>query len=347
MSLNKFRLSLATVTAAALLTVAVPVRADSISPTSFSATLGVGGSVTVRKTVTVDAGSASTQADILFLTDSTGSMGGAIGAVQTAANAILAGTAALGDIQWGVADYKDSGDIYTYNLAQAITPVQAAVTGAIGLWTASGGGDFAEDNLHALTVASGPTTGWRAGSQKVVVIFRDAPAHDPGSAGETLASTKAALIAAGVKVISFDVGSLNSSGQFDGAGSITADVPGSSYNVGLGGDPAATVIAAISAAFATYSSVCLDTSETPAGVTASSTACHVGMFDRSVERTFDFDLTFTGDAPGVYSFNTYGTVDGGRVATEADRIEVPEPFTLAMFGLGLAGIGFMRRRRAA
>jgi hypothetical protein len=335
--------------------------ADSISPTSFSASIGVGGSATVHKTVTVSAGTATTQADILFLSDTTGSMGSTIASVAAGAADIMTGTAsALGNVAWGVADYKDNspccspGDGYTYKLGQAITTNQAAVQTALNAWSAGGGGDTPEEGLYALTQTTDASTGWRAGSQKIVVIFGDATAHDPSGVDPlvTLTTTKLALIAAGVKVIAFDVGCMDcGTGQMAGATGVPA-ATGGSYNVGLGSDPAQTVIDAITAAFATYSSVCLDTSSTPVGLTPSSAPpCVVGSFDRSVEHTFDFDLTFTGDAPGDYVFPTFATVDGGIVATEEDHITVagavPEPFTLAMFGLGLAGLGFARRRRAA
>ena len=69
--------------------------------------------------------------------------------------------------------------------------------------------------------------------------------------------------------------------------------------------------------------------------------------------TFGFDVTFTGNTAGTYSFNLYGTVDGGRVATEADRIEVnsvtppgtPDAgSTLMLLGVALAGVQTLRRK---
>src|SRR5206468_7508672 len=61
---------------------------------------------------------------------------------------------------------------------QAITANQAAVINAINGWSASGGDDLPEAGLYGLhEVVS--LAGWRAGSEKFIVWFGDAPGHEP------------------------------------------------------------------------------------------------------------------------------------------------------------------------
>ena len=51
------------------------------------------------------------------------------------------------------------------------------------------------------------------------------------------------------------------------------------------------------------------------------------------------------DAPGLYTFTlTAQDAQGVTVAESQIQAAVPEPATLALFGFGMAGIGFMRRR---
>lgn len=320
--------------------------ADSISPTSFAATVGVGGTATVNKTVTVSAGTpTSAKVDVVFLTDTTGSMGGTIANVISGFASVASTVGALGDVNFAVQEYKDIGDAFEWRQNTAMTGNLTDVQNGINLYSAGGGGDTPEANLQALFNAAN-STAWRPGSTRFVVWSGDAPGHDPsGSLGITEAQATAALQAAGVDVIALDVGGLDSTGQ---AGRITA-ATGGTLQSGVDPTNVSNLIASsIVSAFATYSTVCLDTSETPAGVSAAASACISGAFDRSVERTFDFTLSFTGDAPGTYSFNTYGTVDGGRVATEADRIvvgEVPEPASLAVLSVGLIALGAGRKLR--
>ena len=45
-------------------------------------------------------------------------------------------------------------------------------------------------------------------------------------------------------------------------------------------------------------------------------------YDRSIDRTFTFDVTFTAVSPGSYNFSIPVLVDGGTMATEQDNILV-------------------------
>jgi len=328
------------------------VLADSISPDSFSASLAIGESVTVHKTVTVDEGPGLTQADIYFLADTTGSMGGAIGAVKASAGAILSSIATTygSAVSFAVGEYKDFGDVYVYRLNTAMTSSQASAQTGINAWFASGGGDGPEAELYAMnSLATDPGTGWRSGSEKILVWFGDYYGHDP-SGGVTEAMATAALVGKGIQTLAVDVGIMNLTGQATRIAAAT----GGSVTTGVNtATIVAAIEAAISTAFATYTTVSLDVSEAPAGVGVAFTpANHTGAFDRSVTRSFGFDVTFTGLAAGDYFFDIYGTVDGGRVAAERDHIlcdgdhsTVPEPSSLLLLGSGILGLAAFGKRK--
>jgi hypothetical protein len=325
--------------------------ADSISPTTFSASIAVGGTATVDKTVSLSAGATSGgRGDVFFLADSTGSMGSAIASVKTNAASIMATTSAYGDMAFGVGDYKDFGDSWVYRLGQAITTNTSAAQTAINAWSASGGGDGPEAQLYALYhVATDAGTGWRAGSEKIVLWFGDYEGHDP-SGGITEAMATTALVNKGIMVEAISVGydRLNATGQ---ALRIANATSGDFYSGINQSALAAAIQEAIEVAFSTYTSVGLDLSEVPAGLSASYSGPLTGSWSRETARDFNFDgLSFTGLAPGVYDFNIYALVDGGRVASEREHIvvgdgvpAVPEPGTILLMGLGLLGLGTVRR----
>ncbi|KAI7841672.1 hypothetical protein COHA_004539 [Chlorella ohadii] len=140
-------------------------------------------------------------ADIYFLADNTGSMGGAITAVKAGATQILNGLS-INDLFTGGGRYRDRDDFLfqsTSNLAIGINGAQIA----INRWSASGGGDEPESQLYALYQASRlqPSHSHNPICKNYLSTTPSVPPADI-----TFDDVKAALQAKGIKIIALSVG---------------------------------------------------------------------------------------------------------------------------------------------
>lgn len=225
-SVRRRAVLLAALVVAAIATGTAYAVSPGVDPQNVTATLNPGASVTVGKTVHTPV--IPPNPDIVFLADTTGSMGPTIANVQSNATTIMntiAGTSSIGTPEFGAAEYKDFNcgfDPFAFNLDQAITSSVPAVQTAINSWsTPPGSGcDTPEAQINALyELATNPAVGFRAPgtSTRIIVWFGDSSGHDP-SGGHSLTDAETALQAAGIRVIAIPVDSglgdgLDSTGQ--------------------------------------------------------------------------------------------------------------------------------------
>jgi len=203
-----------------------------VDPPTVNDSLDPGASKTVTKTVHTPA--IAPRPDIMFLADTTGSMGPAIANVATNAGSIMttvSGSPGVGEARFGAAEYKDGepafcpSDPFAYRLNQAVTTNTANVLTGIGMWSASGGCvSESESALNALfRIATDAATMFRpiGTSTRIVAWFGDSDSHDP-SFGHSLAQVIAALNAAQIRVIAVAVVTPAFSNGLDVTGQATA-----------------------------------------------------------------------------------------------------------------------------
>lgn len=370
--------------------------ADTIDPSSFEATLADGESVTIQKTVVID-DSPPTDAllDVMFLFDTSGSMGAAIDGAKAAAGDILTGLSGFGDLAGGAGAYSENagligdpcvfiggsgsgcdvagdtiqapGAAINVDLTTNSTDIGNAIN-AITLNDPDWGDDYPERGNDAIKLVADNTT-WRDGSNRFIIVLGDAAFKNDlvtdAAAAQSLLDNDVTLI--GLRFSNLSRSDPDSD-DLTFAESVT-DLGGISYATGTDpGDIVAAILAAISASFETYTTVSVDDfgaglPEITVSVVCTSAdagldgtgACvgadAVGSYDRSAERTFTFDVTFTRTGPGDASFVTCATVDGACVAREFDRFrdgpsEVPLPAGVWLLIGGLGGLAAMKRRAA-
>lgn len=141
------------------------------------------------KTGHTKVGTGTTGLDVVFVIDTTGSMGGRIEQAKAFARAQaekikeLRGRVAL-------VAYKDAGDSYTARIISGLSEDQANFQTGLNSIYASGGGDTPEAALHALKTAFNGLD-WKNGATKAAVLLTDAGFHNPdlvdGSTIESIA----------------------------------------------------------------------------------------------------------------------------------------------------------------
>jgi hypothetical protein len=177
--------------------------------------------------------------DIVFVIDTTGSMGSTISAVKEFAGDLVTKVAAgTASHRFALVTYRDhpehtgSADDYPARVEQPFTEAAATFQSAVDKVTVDGGGDTPESAYSGLKAAI--DLPWRPGVKKVVLQLGDAPAHDPepvtGLTADTIVAASLAVDPAQVYAVEVQGGSsgegLTGVAKRTGGSVVTAATPG-------------------------------------------------------------------------------------------------------------------------
>ncbi|MHC4742350.1 MAG: vWA domain-containing protein [Planctomycetota bacterium] len=316
------------------------------------------------------------KADVLFLTDTTGSMGGYISGIRSAFGDILTrlDTTLPGvDIQYGVADYKDYRDFGNYanygiNLRQSFTSNADDVQSAMDSMYAVGGYDPPESQLKAMvnlannwmTTTGDLGFGGRPDAQKIVIWAGDVEGHYYGEGGDgppeyypSLGDTLAALNTRGILTFGLNLANAEEGIDTEYGGSrqatyITEGTGGKLVNALTLTDAAieAAIVDAVMTGIDVMSNITLVLDGEGEYLVDPITQTRIGAWnpaDGDVTGSFTFEIT--GDQnPGDARFDMVLLGNGAEIdRVTIDLTTVPEPMTVLFLGLG--GLGCLRKRR--
>lgn len=295
-----------------------------VDPENVGLVLGPGQSAQVAKVVHTP--EIPPDPDVVFLADTTGSMGSAIANVRTNAVAVMnAIRAAQPTSQFAVAQYRDTTDgPLLFNVDQDVTADVSAAQAAINTWHNANGGDEPEAYINALFRLSTGAVTFRPGSTRIIAMFGDAPSHDPSN-GVTLNQAITALGGPGIRVVAVGVTTPGQTlGGLDGFGQATAitNATGGLFLSDVDSDDVADAILSGIGAI-------------PVTVTPQVTTCSPNLSvsfapgSRTVDSGADAPFTETvtvaaGAAPGTYACDVDFLIDGcSRGFMEHTTVTVP------------------------
>ena len=116
--------------------------------------------------------------DVMFVIDTTGSMGGIIGATVAKARDIATKlTSTAKSARVGLVEYRDYGDAYMARTVSSLSGDISAFGAGLDTLYAAGGGDWEEAVYSGIVTAL--SQDWRSSAARAVIVVGDAPAHDP------------------------------------------------------------------------------------------------------------------------------------------------------------------------
>lgn len=138
---------------------------------------------------------------VAFVIDTTGSMGGAIGNIQSALTTVVNTLASKNSFRAAVVEYKDAeSDAFGARVVLPLSSDTAAVSSAINSLSANGGGDTPEYVYSGVMAAVGLS--WNMQLPRTIVLVGDAAPKNPESrTGYSQSSVIAAANALGIRVI--------------------------------------------------------------------------------------------------------------------------------------------------